>query len=294
LDTKPKYQYQADIEDLIQSDPKLASLPGIYYEFKNAVQDPDLNFDGIEKIILKDTHLTAHLLKIVNSAFYSFSPKIETISHAASVIGTEQLGYLVLSTVVMDKFQEIPENVISMNSFWRHSIACGLVSKKLAEYKGEPNSEKYFIAGLLHDIGRLVMCMNLPNRNWEILVRSNFTNEALHLTEAQELGFDHAQLGGALLRHWNLPEVYQEVVEYHHNPNQAPRFPDEVAHSHLADIIANTLKLGCSGESLIVPKLEERAWIKARPPQNISLAVIKGEVEEVFEETARAFLHHPH
>ncbi len=290
MDVKQHCFSDVDIEEIIQFDSGLASFPDVYYEFRRTIQKPDLDFDELERVILKDTNLTAHLLKIVNSAFYSFSSKIETISHAASVIGTEQLNYLVLSTVVMDKFKGIPEDVINMESFWRHSIACGMISKKLAEYKGELNSERHFIFGLLHDIGRLVMCMTLPNRNWEILVRSNTECKPVHLVEAQELGFDHAQLGGALLRKWDLPLIYQEVVEKHHNPNHAFLFPYETACCHLADIIANTLELGCSGESKIVPKLEEQAWAKACPPKDINMAVIRDEIEESFDETARVFL----
>lgn len=292
MDTKRYYACHADIEELIQDDSGLASLPGVYYEFRRAVEAPDLDFDEIERVILKDISLTARLMKIVNSPFYSFSSQIETISHAASVIGTEQLSYLVLSTVIMDKFKGIPENIIDMNSFWRHSIACGLVSKKLAEYKGEPNSERHFICGLLHDIGRLVMCVNMPNRSWEIFLRSKMDSIPVHLMEAQELGFDHAQLGGALLRKWNLPQVYQEVAEFHHDPNNAFLFPYEAAHCHLADSVANTLKLGCSGESAIIPKLEVRAWAKVGLPQNISMADIMDEIKEVYEETAGAFLSH--
>lgn len=290
MNTKKKAYNQVDIESLLKVDPSLASLPEVYYEFRRAVQGPNLDFEKVERIILKDTNLTVRLLKIVNSAFYSFPSKIETISHAVGVIGTEQLGYLVLSTSLMDKFKGIPEDVMNMNLFWQHSIACGLVSKKLADYKEELNSEKYFIFGMLHDIGRLVMCMNMPNRNCKILLQSNSDNKAVHVTEAEELGFDHAQLGGALLRKWDLPEVYQEVVEFHHNPSHATLFPVEVAHCHLADIIASTLKLGCSGESQNIPEFNEHAWALARPPQNISMEVLNDEVEEVFEETASVFL----
>jgi putative nucleotidyltransferase with HDIG domain len=281
-----------DIKELIEGDPKLASLPQVYYEFRKAVEDPGIAFEEVGQIILKDPTLTVRLLKIVNSAFYSFSSKIETISHASSVIGTEQLSYLILSTVVMDKFRGIPEHVMNMNSFWRHSIACGLVAKKLAEYKGEPNSEKHFIASMLHDIGRLAMCQRIPNRTWEVLVRSNFENKPLHLTESEELGFDHAQVGGALLREWNLPLVYQEVAEYHHNPVLAPKFSYEASLCHLSDIIVNTLKLGCSGESFIVPELEKQAWAEVKLPKKISMAVIKDEIEETFEETVRVFVNH--
>jgi HD-like signal output (HDOD) protein len=114
------------------------------------------------------------------------------------------------------------------------------------------------------------MCINIPNRNWQIFVRSNSDNREKHLTEAKELGFDHAQLGVALLRKWDLPEVCQEAVEFHHNPSNALLFSVEAAHYHLADIIANTFKMGCSGESEIIPELDQQAWAMARPPQNIN------------------------
>lgn len=290
MKTKEKNNINPDVLEMIQSDPKLASLPEVYYSFKEAVGNPNVVFEEVGNIVLKDVHLTARLLKIVNSSFYNFPNKVETITHASSVIGTEQLSYLILSTVVMDKFRGISEDIISMNSFWKHSIACGLIAKKLAEYKGEPNSEKHFIAALLHDIGRLVMCTMIPNRNWEVLVRSNLDNKAIHLVEAEELGFDHAEVGGTLLQEWNLPQVYQEVARYHHNPIKAPRYSYEASLCHLADIIANTLKLGCSGESYVVPELDEQAWARIQLSPKINLSVIKDEVEEVFDETVQAFL----
>jgi putative nucleotidyltransferase with HDIG domain len=287
--SKEAYSIHPDIEDMIEGYPQLASLPQVYYEFKKAVEDPDISFEEVGQIILKDPLLTARLLKIVNSAFYAFSSRVESISHASSIIGTEQLSYLILSTVVMDKFRGIPEHVMNMDSFWRHSIACGLVAKKLAELKGEPNSEKHFIASMLHDIGRLVMCLKSPNRTWEVLVRSNFDNKPLHLMEAEELGFDHAQVGGALLRKWNLPPVYQEVAEYHHFPTHASQFFYETSLCHLSDVIVNTLKLGCSGESFIVPELETQAWAEVHLSQKISLSNIKAEIAETLEETFSVF-----
>jgi HD-like signal output (HDOD) protein len=165
-----------------------------------------------------------------------------------------------------------------------------LVAKKLAEYNGDINSERHFIAALLHDVGRLVMCMKIPHRNWENLVRSQSENKALHLVEMAELGFDHAQVGGALLREWNLPLVYQEVAEFHHNPLETPQFQYETSLCHLSDVVVNTLKLGCSGESYIVPELEEEAWALVKLPKELSLTVIKNETEKIFEEIVSVFL----
>jgi HD-like signal output (HDOD) protein len=115
---------------MIKVDHRLALLSEVYYEFRSAVQTPNIDLERVEQIILKDTELTVRLLKIVNSAFYSFSSKVKTISQAISLIGTEQFSYLALSISIIYKFRGIPEDVMNMNSYWRHSIACGLVSKK--------------------------------------------------------------------------------------------------------------------------------------------------------------------
>ena len=103
-------------------------------------------------------------------------------------------------------------------------------------------------------------------------------------------GGNHAQLSAALLRKWDLSEVYQEVMEYHHSLSKALLFPVKVALCHLVDIIVNALKLVCSGESEVIPKIDEGAWDKACPHHNINMAAIKNEVEDIFEEMARVFL----
>ncbi len=275
-----------DILELVRSEPQLASLPEFYYELRKAVEDPDRAFTRIEQIVLQDPQLKERLLKIVNSAFYSLSRKIETIPQAASIIGTDQLSYLVLSIVVMGKFKKTPD----ASMMWRHGIACGLIARKLAEYAGRLNSEKYFISTMLHDIGCLVMHMTIPHRNEEILVRSKSENKPLHLVEMNELGFNHAQAGGALLREWKLPQVYQEVAEYHPNPMQASLYQYETALCHLSDIIANTLKLGCSGESFIVQELDEKALALVSLPNKLNLKVIKNDIEKNFAEVVEVFL----
>ena len=103
-------------------------------------------------------------------------------------------------------------------------------------------------------------------------------------------GGDHSRLSAALFRKWDLPEVYQEVVEFHHSLSKALLLPVEVALCHLVDIIANALKLVCSGKSEAISKVDEGAWDRTCPHHNINMAAIKNEVEDIFEEMARVFL----
>ena len=123
-----------DIQDLLDNDVSIVSLPSVYTLFQEAISNKNTSFAKIGEIIIHDSDLTARLLRIVNSAYYGFPNRIEKISQAIGVVGTGQLSDLILFTVVIDKFKSIPDSVINMESFWQHSIACGLIARELASY----------------------------------------------------------------------------------------------------------------------------------------------------------------
>ena len=241
---------------------EIPSLPMIFTRIDEAVNNPRSSLADIGRVISEDSSLTARLLKIVNSAFYSFPSKIETISRAVTVVGTQQLRDLALATSVMKLFQGIPPDLINMEAFWKHSIACGVAARVLAAHKREANIERFFVAGILHDIGRLILCMKDPDWMRSALGRCHASCELLYKVEIEELGFDHASLGRVLLENWKLPASLVETVAYHHNPEAAARFPIEAAVVHLADIIAHAMQLGSSGERF-VPPLSPLAWERA-------------------------------
>ena len=123
-----------DIQDLLDNDVSIVSLPSVYTLFQEAMSNKNTSFAKIGEIIIHDSDLTARLLRIVNSANYGFPNRIEKISQAIGVVGTRQLSDLILFTVVIDKFKSIPDSVINMESFWQHSIACSLIARELASY----------------------------------------------------------------------------------------------------------------------------------------------------------------
>jgi HD-like signal output (HDOD) protein len=251
-----------EARDLMKGTLEIPSLPMIFTRIDEAVNNPRSSLADIGRVISEDSSLTARLLKIVNSAFYSFPSKIETISRAVTVVGTQQLRDLALATSVMKLFQGIPPDLINMEAFWKHSIACGVAARVLAAHKREANIERFFVAGILHDIGRLVLCMKDPDWMRSALGRCHASCELLYKVEIEELGFDHASLGRVLLENWKLPASLVETVAYHHNPEAAARFPIEAAVVHLADIIAHAMQLGSSGERF-VPPLSPLAWERA-------------------------------
>ncbi len=242
---------QISIDDILGE--LIPSPPFIYRKLQEVLNDPDSNIEDISGVINVDPGLTTRLLKIVNSPFYGLSSEVDSISHAINILGTEQLVDLVLATEVMNKFRGIPRDMIDLEEFWKHSIACGLASRMIAKKMNEQKPERFYLAGMLHDIGTLILCKEVPSTARECLAQSTYKGEHLYKTETSILGFNHADLGRALLKKWSLPERTVEAVGFHHTPLQAKSHPRFATIVHVADIMAYEMKVGNSGEPFIPP-----------------------------------------
>jgi putative nucleotidyltransferase with HDIG domain len=247
------------------------------------VNDPTTTFSDIAKVVNLDPALSARLLKIVNSSFYSFPSNIETVTHAVSVIGTEQLHDLALATTIIANFKGIPDKVLNMNLFWRHSLGVATIARNLAIHCRETNPERFYLAGILHDIGRLIILENLPAEAKEIMERHREVGGIVWQIEREVLGFDHGEVGAALARTWNLPLSLEEIIGNHHNPGRSKRYPLETTIIHLADIIAKAMQLGSSGDEH-VPPLDEKSWDQLKLPIGI-FSAIWNQVETQFNES---------
>ena len=275
-------------DDLIEGGIEISSQLAIFNQLHEAINNPEISFTGIAAIINKDSSLCLRLLKIVNSSFYSFPTKIETITQAVTVIGTNQLRDMVLATTVLKSFDGISNSLINMNLFWRHSIACGLASRIIATYRRELNVDRFYVSGLMHDIGRLILYIKIPEQANKALNLSQTKDKLLHVTERDVIGYDHAAVGGALLRAWKLPKSLEEAVAFHHSPSSATRYSSEAAVVHFADIIANALQIGSSGEFFVQP-LDAAAWDVIGLPVSIISSIID-QIEKQFADTVEMFL----
>lgn len=274
--------------DLLRGYVEVSSLPLIHLRLEEAINNPKKSMSDIAKIIRDDPGLTARLLRIVNSAFYSFPSRVETISQAVTIVGTQQLSALALATSVMKMFKGLPEDLVSMDSFWRHSIACGLAARQLGTVRREANAERFFVAGMLHDIGRLVMFTKLTEPSREILMIAKQEQRLLYEIERERLGFTHAVVGGVLLQTWKLPTSLEETVMYHHNPTAATRFPIETAIIHVADVIVHAMDLGSSGERF-VPPLEPEAWERLNLTPS-ALASVEEQIDRQYQDALHTML----
>lgn len=248
-----------DAASLVRSVSTVASLPSIYDRLRTVISRPLSSARDIGGVVSEDPGLTARLLKLVNSAFFGFPGRIDTVSRAITIVGTHQLSDLTLATSVIKAFDSVPQDLVDMTSFWCHSLAVGVCARVIASQRREDNVERFFVAGMLHDIGLPIMYMKLPREMRQILERSKATGELLDTVEKAVLSYDHTDVGRFLLKGWNLPESLQEAVHFHHHPERAQHFPVEAAAIHLADLIATALDMGSGGEYW-VPPLDVKAW----------------------------------
>jgi HD-like signal output (HDOD) protein len=177
-----------------------------------------------------------------------------------------------------------------MESFWKHSLACGIAARTLALARRVPKPEKFFVGGLLHDVGRLVLYSRAPVEAREVfrICQGSGTGLLLREAEAQALHFDHTEIGEALLRAWNYPANLTHAVRFHHHPISAGAFQLEASIIHVADALVNAMQLGSSGERR-VPPVNLKAWERLALPLDALESTVE-KVDAQIQEVEQAFL----
>jgi len=279
-ETSPKME-MADVRKTIDlTDIKLPEIPSIIYELNEVISAPLASAQDIARIVNKSPSIAALLLRVVNSAFYGFPSRIDSITRAVTLIGSKEITSLALGISTMQIFKSIPKGIISMNAFIRHSLACGILSRVMAAHKNIQQTEQLFISGLLHDIGRLIIYKYFPDRA-KVILNLNRTQDRLMLeVEKEILGWNHARIGKYLLEKWKLPLSLESNIYYHHHPLRA-KDPVKATIVHMADIMANSLGLGSSGECCIAG-FDEEAWEQYGLPP----ASFKGVIEQALHQFA--------
>ena len=265
----------------------LVSLPTIFFQIDRAINHPSSSSTDIAKALRTDQGLSARLLRIANSAFFGFPQRVESVDQAIRIIGTRQLHDLVLATVVLSQFRGVDANLVTMKSFWQHSFACGIAARTLATRRRETNVEHFFVAGLLHDIGSLVLYQEFPQRAAAALEMHRRDRTALDEVERAVIGCDHGQVGAALMTLWKLPEFYREVAANHHHPAGCRSPSMGTAVVHISDLLVAGLALGSNGE-IDLPHFCGEAWdMVGLPPSD--LGGVAEDVLGLLEETLRLF-----
>lgn len=231
-----------ELKNFIEDVAALVSPPEVWVRLNEVVNDPHSSASDVAEITARDPALAARILKIVNSPYYNFPSKVDTISRAVTILGTSDLFALATAVSAARVFANIPSTLVKPENFWRHSICTGLAARKLAKRCGVLRGERLYVAGLLHDIGSLILYRKFPNKVSAVLLASAGDEEVLARVEQEMFGFDHAELGGALLELWNLPVSLLSAVRYHHDPEQATDSRLEAALVHIGSVAANRME----------------------------------------------------
>ncbi len=247
--------------DLVKDIGGLVTLPDVYLRINRLVDDPNSSSADLAKAVSQDPSFTVRLLRVANSSLYCFSSSVDTVTKAVTIIGTCQIRNLALSMSVARSFAGLPNDLVSMDNFWRHSLLCALVARHLAREARRCDPDALFTAGLLHDIGELVIFNRLPAQAKEVLERVLDSQDELQVYEAEQqvMGFDHADVGGELARQWHLPSLLEECIAYHHAIGKAQLHPRETALVHIANVIALMAEIDTLDPADVEP-IDPRAW----------------------------------
>lgn len=266
-------QSNVTIESLLEQGQDLCSLPEIYIRISEMLDNPRATAPQIGETVQTDPAISSRILKMVNSAYYGIPNKVSSISKAIIILGRERLKQILIGSVLGSIFTSINNEAFSMQSFWEHSIKTAIIARELANQGHDiEEPDVMFTAGLLHDIGRLIIADNLPDINRQIdeLTERNRIDRAQ--AEFQLLGFTHAELGAALMRKWGFPDLLVSCTADHHGSEHSGEFAQAARLVYLSNQLSQHVPPIDENETLDILSNIPRWETANRLPGQISIA----------------------
>jgi len=238
------------LDDLVRQVRNLPALPASVTRVIQLTDDPKAGLSDVARALASDQGLAARVLKLANSAFYGSSRRIGTVSEAVVILGMRTIRNLTMATSCQEMLErEVQGYFLPRGVLWRHSLAVAAAAQNLAQRAHFRGVEEAFVAGLLHDVGKVIMSAYLKAEFAQVLTRVAKGDVTFSDAEQEVLGFDHAEAGARLLERWNLPASLVSAVRHHHAPQAAATSPLN-ALVHVADTICLTLGVGLGIDGL--------------------------------------------
>jgi len=239
---------------------ELPTLPAVLPKLMRLMDDEKSGAAQVADAISSDPALTSKILKVSNSAYYGFSQEISSLKNAIPLLGFNMVRSLALSIGVINSIPSHKNSPhFSREGLWVHGLAVATVMQKLSKKFGQGgNNDQYFVVGLLHDIGKLVLDLFFSDLFHQALEEANSQeNMALYEAERKVIGFDHGEIGGILLSRWKFPEAITAPIGAHHQTDrQKHAFASDIAMLRIADTLPQELGLGGGGNS-VIPEIHE-------------------------------------
>lgn len=257
--------------ELVQSCTTVFTLPEIYIRVRDVVDDPDSTMDHLAEVLKMDPAISARLLRIVNSPLYGFPKQIDTISRAVNIVGMQAINDLVTATTVGRTFSGMPIQLMDVSTFWRKSVLCALLAGKIATSCGLEDGERFFIEGLLRDIGHLVLYQTIPQRAQSALIEAGYLQSSLAEVEQSNIGCDFAEVGAELIRSWCMPVQIEQAIRCQLSPNDAGEFIFHASIVHLAGVVTDHEELEPSRRPAALPFSPHAVTATGFVPANLSV-----------------------
>jgi len=229
-------------EKIVQATGDLPTMPHVASMVLQKLGNPNTSPKELHQTISADQALAARVLKVANSPLYGCSRSINRLTDAVVIMGFDSLRSLVMSSVMQDLFKSFG---LTEKLLWEHSFGCAAISKHIAKVIKYPKVEEAFLAGLLHDIGKVVLNLKIPDKTREI-VQEVYNNPGVSFMQAEQemFGFNHAQVGKLIAKKWNFAETIEETIGCHHDPRQARILPVLTVIVNFGNLVCHKLEVG--------------------------------------------------
>lgn len=229
----------ASAQELVQSCSNVFTLPEIYFRVRDVVDNPDSTMDDLARVLKMDPGISARMLKIVNSPLYGFPKQVDTVTRAVNLLGMQAVRDLVTATTIGRSFSGMTVQIMDLSAYWRKSVLCALMAGKIAKACGIEDSERFFIEGLLRDIGHLVLYQTIPERAQSALVEAGNLGEPLAEVEQANFGCDFTEVGAELIHSWGMPIQIEQAIRHQLSPEEAGDYALHASMVHLAGAVVD-------------------------------------------------------
>jgi len=238
------------LEKLLSQITDIPTLPTSVLRVMQMIEDPFCSASDLAKVVQSDPAMAVKILKLANSSYYGFRQNISNVPQAVTLLGFATLKNTLLAAAVFDMFR-VSSTGFDLPALWKHSIATATGAKLLAKRVRYPQTEKAFTAGLLHDVGKIIIARFLPQALTEVVELVQMEHLTICDAEQRVLGLSHPALGAWVLGRWGLPAPLIEAVEFHHCPTRSQGTFDLAGIVYLANILAHRAGIGSGGDALM-------------------------------------------
>jgi putative nucleotidyltransferase with HDIG domain len=281
------------IEDIVRKTPDLPTIPAAALAVMREADSSVSTAHSVAMQIAQDQALTARVLRLANSAYYGLSRQVVDLQEAVVVLGMRCVRNLaVVAATYPWMSKPLKGYMLAPKQMWTHSFGVAVAAQQIAKHTQCVNDETVFIAGLLHNIGKVALSIWLENKlpmMVNMAIKEDITFDDL---ERRLLGFDHADVGAFLGEQWNLPKVFIEAIHYHHRPNLCEPRSLIVDCVHLGDYLTMSMGFGLGGDGLrydLAQEALERVKLDPADIEKLTVSFVKEyqRYESLFEEMSR-------